>query len=386
MIEHVCRWPRLAACLVAGSAMLVPLHLAAQTTAAPATTVSGLNLGLVLDGAYVSDELALGSRAKGLGLGHTELTANADVDDWFRGQVAAALHSHEGELELELEEAYLETLAWPAGLTVRGGRFLSQIGYLNGQHPHADDFAERPLLYRAFLGTHYFDDGVRLNYLLPTSLFWQFGVEAFSGRSLIAESVNKPSIGALTLSTRLGGDIGASQSWQFGLGLLRNRRQALGESEADDAGDEHDHDHGAGYSGENMLLADLAWKWAPDGNNRSRQLRVSAEYARITDLNEFASDDDRHEAWYLSAVYRFSPQWESGIRFGDLKVATPHGDHFHDGHLQETSVMVAYKRSEFSAFRLQYTSQNSKKDFADATDSLMLQYVVSMGAHGAHSF
>ena len=80
------------------------------------------------------------------------------------------------------------------------------------------------------------------------------------------------------------------------------------------------------------------------------------------------------------------PQWESGTRFGDLKVATPHGDHFHDGHLQETSVMVAYKRSEFSAFRLQYTSQNSKKDFADATDSLMLQYVVSMGAHGAHSF
>ena len=40
----------------------------------------------------------------------------------------------------EIEEAWLETRTLPLGLTARVGRFASQIGYLNQQHPHADDF------------------------------------------------------------------------------------------------------------------------------------------------------------------------------------------------------------------------------------------------------
>ncbi|MGB7182872.1 MAG: hypothetical protein WA888_04050 [Burkholderiaceae bacterium] len=389
------RWTGVAGFLVTCAGMLSPLHLAAQTTTEPKGTFSGLKLGLVLDGSYASRELALGRRAKGLGLGHTELSASANIDDWFRGQATVALDNHEGELEVELEEAYLETLALPAGLTMRGGRFLSQIGYLNSQHLHTDDFAERPLLYRAFLGNHYFDDGIRLNYVIPTDFFWRVGVEAFNGGSLVGESTNEPSVGALTFSTRFGSDIGTNQSWQLGLGYLRNRLNAVEEADEDEAdaengsGDhdsEHGDEHGAAYAGKNMFIADLVWKWAPNGNNRTRQLRLSAEYARITDLSALAINDQRHEAWYLSAVYRFNPRWEAGVRFGDLKVSIAEDDEIHRGRLQETSLMLAYKRSEFSAFRLQFTKQNNKNEFSTATDSIMLQYVMSLGAHGAHSF
>jgi len=376
--------------LLIGTVLLMPVEAIAQDAKPPR---ADLNIGLVLDGAFSTGELALGSRGKGFGLGHTELSVSSNIDDWFRGQVSAALDSHEGELEVELEEAYLQTLALPAGFSVRAGRFLSQIGYLNSQHLHTDDFAERPLLYRAFLGNHYFDDGLRANYLLPTTMFWQLGIEAFSGRSLIGESTNEPSIGAITVNARTGGDIGRNQSWQFGLGYLRNRLEAAPEEAEDEEmadGDDHDHegehDHGAAYSGKNMFITDLVWKWAPNGNSRNRQLKLSAEYARLSGLNEFASSDDKHEAWYISGVYRFHPQWEAGARYGNLNVSEPHGDHFHSGRINETSLMLAYKRTEFSALRLQYTRQDSNSGFDSADEALMLQYVVSLGAHGAHSF
>jgi hypothetical protein len=68
------------------------------------------------------------------------------------------------------------------------GRFASQIGYLNEQHPHADDFVERPLLYRAFFGGHWFDDGLRLNWTAPTPFFLGLGVEVFRGKQLVREA------------------------------------------------------------------------------------------------------------------------------------------------------------------------------------------------------
>ena len=69
-----------------------------------------------------------------------------------------AAHSDGNRIESELEEAWVETRSLPAGLQLRGGRMLAALGYLNEQHPHADDFVERPLMYRAFFGGHWNDD------------------------------------------------------------------------------------------------------------------------------------------------------------------------------------------------------------------------------------
>ncbi|MGE0314976.1 MAG: hypothetical protein AB7P21_25450 [Lautropia sp.] len=348
---------------------------------------SGVTFGLVLDGGFSSDDLALGERERGFGLGHTELTASGNIDDRFLGRATAALHAHDGAVEVELEEAFVETLTLPAGLTARGGRFLSQIGYLNEQHPHADDFVTRPLLYRAFLGSHYYDDGLRLNWTAPTALYWRVGVELLGGRQLVPEAVRSRTLGAVSLSTKLGGDIGPSQSWQLGLGVLHNRLEPIVEEEAAGALEaEHDHAHGSSYVGRNLFIADAVWKWAPEGNNRERQVRLSAEYARVTKPSAFATSDDFHEAWYVSAVYRFAPQWEAGLRYGQLSVREPHDDHFHDGRLREVAAMIAWKRSHFSVLRLQFTTQSNAAGFPDAGKAVMLQYVMSLGGHGAHSY
>jgi hypothetical protein len=199
----------------------------------------------------------------------------------------------------------------------------------------------------------------------------------------------------MVLSSRFGGDIGRSQSWQAGLSLLHNRREAAvepheegGEEEDHDVGheEEHAHAHGAAFSGRRMWLAELAWKWAPEGNNRRQQVRVSLEHARISGLNRFATGSDRHHATYLSAVWRFAPEWEVGVRQDLLRVRQPHEDHFDDGRLRETALMLAYKPSHAQTVRVQLTQQRDRGGFDAATKAVQLQYILNFGAHGSHSF
>ena len=351
--------------------------------------------GAVLDVAASSRSLALGQRDQGLALGHSDLSVHGPLGAHASAQGTLAVHQHDGKVELELEELFVQSRSLPAGLQVRAGRFASQLGYLNEQHPHADDFVERPLLYRAFLGGHWVDDGVRLNWTAPTDTYLRLGAEVFRGRRLVEEAASARRPGAFVLSAKAGGDLGEAHSWQAGLAWLNNRREAAVEDEHDhehedhdDAGHEHEHAHahGAAYSGRRMWLWDLTWKWAPQGNNRQQQVRLSYEGSLVRGINRYAGSSDRHRADYLSAVWRFAPAWEVGARVDLLKVSQPHGDHFHSAGLRETAAMLAYKPTHSQTLRLQFTHQRDRDGFEDATRSVQLQYILNLGAHAAHSF
>ena len=100
-------------------------------------------ISVILDGFYASyknnpDDYALpgyglggesGLGAAGFSLGHSEIIMSSNIDDKFFGQLSLAIAEHEGEVEVGLEEAFFETLALGHGLTIRGGRFYSAIGY-----------------------------------------------------------------------------------------------------------------------------------------------------------------------------------------------------------------------------------------------------------------
>jgi len=146
------------------------------------------------------------------------------------------------------------------------------------------------------------------------------------------------------------------------------------------------HAHGASYSGRRMWLGDVTWKWAPQGNNRQQQVRVSLEHAVITGLNRYATDSDRHHATYLSAVWRFAPSWETGVRVDQLRVREPHEESFEDGRLREAALMLAYKPSHAHTLRVQFSRQQDRGGFADATRALQIQYVMHLGAHAAHAY
>lgn len=357
-------------------------------------SAAGWQVGGALDAAASSRALALGDREQGLGLGHSDITLRGPLGAALEAQATAAAHTHDGRLELELEEAWAQTRALPGGLQLRVGRFSSQLGYLNEQHPHADDFVQRPLLHRAFLGGHWYDDGLRLNWTAATDLYLRLGLEVFRGRQLVDGAASRRP-GALVLSSRIGGDIGRSQSWQAGLSLLHNRREANahdddheghGHGHGHEVEEEHRHGHGASYSGRRMWLAELAWKWAPQGNNRQEQVRISVEHAQIEQLGRLARRSDRHHATYASAVWRFAPAWEVGARHDLLRVRQPHGDHFHDGRLRETAWMLAYKPTHAQTVRMQFTQQRDRGGFDAANHAVQFQYILNFGAHASHAF
>ena len=380
-------------------AATIALLAPAATLALAQTSPSAWQAGAVVDLGASSRELALEGREQGLGLGHSDVNVRGPLGRHFEAQGTAAVHSDDGKVEAEIEEAWLQTRSLPAGWQVRAGRFSSQLGYLNELHPHTDDFVQRPLLYRAFLGGHWYDDGLRINWTAPTDLYLRLGMEVFRGRQLVRDAASAKRPGAVVLAARAGGDIGRSQSWQAGLSLLHNRREAAveeheeheehgEEEEGHEAGheEEHAHAHGAAFSGRRTWLADIAWKWAPEGNNRQQQLRVAYEHAVVERPNRFATGSDRHHAGYLSVVWRFAPQWETGARFDLLRVRQPHEDHFDDGRLREAALMLAYKPTHAQTLRVQFTQQRDRGGFAEANRALQLQYILNFGAHAAHSF
>ncbi len=373
--------------------------------------LSNPEIGVVLDGFYQDGQRAFSHREEGFGLGHTELSLNASVDDKFRGVLTVMLDSHAGKTEIELEEAFIETLSLPAGMKVKAGRFLSSFGYLNGKHLHEDAFTERPGVYRALLGGHYFDDGLQASVLLPTDFYLELTTEAFSGKKMDAGFDNPEKVGVISGNIKTGNDIGDSNSWMFGLSVLRNgngHMQFKGHDHSHDHGHDHgahehdashshDHSHGPAFTGRMTYGADFTWKWAPQGNYKYQNVRFTAEYLQQRELFDERFSDltgarDELQGYYAAAVYQFSPNWSVSARASQFDTFAAHdvhghGDHAHgsftDEKLTELDFALAYHSSHFGMIRGQYSQQDylGKKD-----DIFTVQYVMTFGAHGAHAF
>lgn len=350
-----------------------------------------------LDGFQTGGEAGPGE--EGFSVAHSELMMSANVDDLFFGQLTAAIATHDGATEIELEEAYVETPGLGHGLMLRAGRFYSGIGYLNQQHAHAWDFADAPLVYRALFGDQLNDDGLQLAWLAPTDLYLTLGAEWLRGGDFPAAGASHGGLGAGSVFAKLGGDVGPSHSWQLGLSHWRA-------DVTDRTGGGHAHE-GAGeadvsFSGDSRISAlDAVWKWAPDGNPTRTYLKLQGEYFLRDENGTVAiAHDPVEETWYLGeqrgwyaqAVYQFMPRWRAGLRYdrltadntgSDAEVLAEAGL---DGGLHDPeryALMVDYSRSEFSRLRLQYNRDRSRP----VTDhQWYLQYIMSLGAHGAHAY
>jgi hypothetical protein len=329
-----------------------------------------------------------GPAPEGLSLAETEISMSANVDDKFTAMLNAPIVIEDGEVKFELEEAWVETVALPASLAVRMGRFYSAIGYQNSRHFHAWDFADQPLVYQAFLGNQYLDDGLQIRWLAPTDFYLEFSAEVLRGDRYPAGGATHSGFGAQSLSARTGGDIGFSNSWLLGLSWLG--ADAAGRP----SGSEDDPLLFTGST--DMLVANFVWKWAPYGNSRQQNFIFQAEYLSRNEDGEYSVPDATpgpwdvdQSGWYAQAVYQPFPRWRFGARFDQLSGDTP------DPRWQDTplyplggdprrySLMVDWSNSEFSRLRLQYNYDSAGED---ADNQFGLQYIFSIGAHGAHTF
>jgi hypothetical protein len=329
-----------------------------------------------------------GPAPEGLSLAETEITMSANVDDKFTAMLTVPIAVEDGEVAVELEEAWVETLKLPGGTALRMGRFYSNIGYLNDRHFHAWDFADQALPYQAFLGSQYLDDGLQFRWLAPTDMYLELSAEVLRGDRYPAAGAGHSGAGSRTLSLTTGADVGFSHSWQFGLSWLGSKADERASGDEDDP---------LLFTGDvDIYIADFVWKWAPNGNFRQRNFKFQAEYLWRNEDGEYALPggeagdwDSDQRGWYAQAVYQPFPQWRLGARIDRLSGDTPdlawRGTPLYPvgSDPSRYSLMVDWSNSEFSRLRFQYNHDRTREE---SDNQFGLQYIFSIGAHGAHTF
>jgi hypothetical protein len=340
----------------------------------------------------------VGPARRGFSLSESELDVEGNIDPYFRGKLVAALTPED---EIEVEEAFFQTLALGRGFTLKGGRFLSGIGYQNEIHQHAWDFQDAPLAYKAFLGGRLNDDGMQARWVAPTDFLLELGTEIGRGRIFPATDPNKNGAGAWSVFTHVGGD-----AWRAGVSYLRVSPRGRAFEDDDSVGNTVTQS----FSGRSRLwIADFILKW--------RDLKLQGEYFRRRESGELTFDDSAvlvapqfgaaftsgytstQSGWYLQTVYRFLPQWRAGYRYDRLDHGSvsngivdnglgPAAADFPllmtDHNPSRNTVMVDWSPTEFSRVRLQLAADKSRAGVTD--NQLVLQYIHSLGAHGAHKF
>lgn len=339
----------------------------------------------------------LGPGKRGFSLSETELRLSANIDHLFYGAATLAVSPED---TVSVEEAFVQTMALPAGLTLKAGRFFAGLGYLNEQHAHTWDFVDAPLAYQAFVGRQLRQEGLQARWVLPLERFVELGAEVGNGAAFPGNERNRNGAGSLLLSAHTGGDVGLSHSWRAGVSWLRTRAENR-EWDSTDPLDEANTLKNSFTGRSSLWVVDGVWKWAPNGNAKSTNLKLQGEYFRrqekgtvaydTANLNQADAYRSGQSGWYLQGAYQFMPAWRVGLRHDQLDSGRADFGLNTEWLGQERSkprrdsVMLDWSPSEFSRWRLQLSNDRSRVE-GSGDRQIFLQYQMSLGAHGAHGF
>jgi len=247
------------------------------------------------------------------------------------------------------------------------------------------------------LGTQYGEDGVQLTWVAPTEQYISLGLELGRGRSFPGSDSDRRGAGMSALTAHTGGDIGDSSNWRAGISMLDAKANNQALSLMQGSGLMSD----ALFSGSSRVwVIDGVWKWAPGGNAERSSFKLQGEYLYSTRRGDLTVDSANaavpgsyratQSGWYLQAVYQFAPQWRLGLRTERLDPGSASLGSSIDTVVASTyqpsrdSMMLEFRQSEFSRFRLQFSRDRAREGFTD--NQLFLQYQMSLGAHGAHRY
>ena len=371
------------------------------TPITPTSQINGLSafnpyISVVLNGAYnyySNDDKEISgfqigeegeSPDKGFSLGESEINIGANVDDKFLANLTASVVSEDGEDKIELEEAFVQSIGLPYGITGTAGRMKPVFGYLNEKHTHTDEFADRPLPYRVFLNNAYKDDGAQVSVVLPTDFYTEVGGGLYRGGYFPAAAESSGD-GSANAYVKVGGDITENQAWVGGFSYLYSKSNKGRES-----------DDIVFKGKDNLYGLSLKYTYAPTGNNKESELSLQGEYLLRDEKGKYNVEDtdfvqynNNSAGWYAQASYKFLTNWKTGYRYSQMRSDNVPEDLKDtpldaDGYKPEIhSVMLQWDNSEFSRIRLQYNyDKSNRKD----DNQIILEYTMSFGAHGAHSF
>ena len=159
-----------------------------------------------------------------------------------------------------------------------------------------------------------------------------------------------------------------------------------------------------------MWGLDFVWKWAPERQPGRAQLQAAgrvlpSQRERFADVRHRRTARRNRQLRLAIRTAGMRRSCISSCRAGASAPATTHLDSgstdiglvrsgaiaeqrdfpiLADHDPRRTTTMVDFSPSEFSRLRLQYAWDQAR--FTDTDDELSLQYIMSLGAHGAHKF
>ncbi len=287
-----------------------------------------------------------------------EVSFQAVVDPYARADFFVSI-GQDGSVDLEEGSATFTSL--PLGLLAKVGKLKAAFGKVNQMHNHVMPWTDRPLMTENLVGGEegISDAGISISRLIPNRLmFLEATAEFYRGESAIFHA---PTSGDLTY-----------------VGRLRGYRD-IGEAANIDVGGAYAYGHnGADATSTTELVGfDATFRYRPLRRALYRRFLARTEMV-WSGRSELAGQPTSFGA-YVSCEYQFGRRWYAGAR-------ADYSDRPSDPGLTDKggSLILTFWPSEFSQIRGQYR----RTRYAEGTtaNQFLLQFLFSIGAHGAHTF
>lgn len=301
---------------------------------------------------------------RSLSLQESEVSLQAIVDPYARADFFLAI----GEQGIEVEEGYVTFPALPGGFGMRAGRMRAAFGRVNTFHNHSLPWVDRPLvtfnlmggsLEEADIGIK--DAGISVNRILPSlgGIFFDATAEVYRGNSGSLFRAGRRSDIATVGRLRAYYDLSESTNLEIGGSYARGHNDL----------------------GSKLLTqlygADITLRWKPlrRAIYRSFAARTELVWSRREEIGMLQPAF----GWFGSAEYRLGRRWFVGGRYDWSQRARNAAEHDSGG-----SIVLTYWPSEFNQIR----GQLRRTRYAGGTtaNELLLQFLFTLGTHGAHPF
>jgi hypothetical protein len=291
------------------------------------------------------------NKNRGFNFNYAEFGMHSEVGPYFDADAIFHLHPD----EFEIEEAYITTKKLPANMQLKAGLFRSGFGRINAIHHHAQAFVAQPLVYEAMLGVEGLKDaGIALNWVAPSNNYLMAGVEVLQGSNELSfgyPESNNLYVGYL----KTGFDMGENNALLLGGSVATGKTQDNQNSRL----------YGAELTLKHIIDSYSSLSWQSEYLYRNR-------------------DKEKQAGLYSQLLYKMDSSWEFGGRYDAMSKNLENKT----DNLKKYSAIVSYRPFEFSKIRLQYSKDQSKsfKGKHQDEDMITLDFLVEIGAHGAHAF
>ncbi len=351
---------------------------AARPTPAPAVAPSLLDIALILDVAaavFDGPPLQLGGhdpQRDGFTLQQLEMNLSGVVDPFFRFDANLVF----AQFGVEVEEAYVTTLALPGNLQARAGQFLARFGRINPTHPHSWSFADQPLVIGKLFGAEGSRGlGAELSWLSPLPWYVELVASAQDptgeccARSFFgADDPGLDSPADLMTTLALKQFFPLSPAWSLSWGLSA---QLGPNASGPDARTD-------------IFGSDLYLRWAPvdDPDGQSVSLTVEA----LLRARQVPRDSLVDGGGYAQLVWRIDRSYEVGARY-ELVTGVPADplDPAWTDTRTRAALQATWYPSHFSRLRLQ-GALDQPGWRPDPILAAFLALEVLVGAHPAHAW